>query len=139
MLGIGAISGVQYLKYRYSDEYKAKREVEKLIEEYNNDPYGGETPEETLRLFIDALKKGDIDLAAKYFVMEKQEKWKDKFIIAKDNSNLGLYIKEVQDASYGKELYPGNYMFTVAEKGIAKFTISLVLTQKSKKWKIEDL
>ncbi|MEK7143610.1 MAG: hypothetical protein AAB756_02155, partial [Patescibacteria group bacterium] len=39
-----------------------------LDEVYKKDTYGGATPEETLALFIDALKKGDTDLAAKYFV-----------------------------------------------------------------------
>jgi hypothetical protein len=32
------------------------------------DTFGGKTPAETLSLYIDALKKGDYELASKYFV-----------------------------------------------------------------------
>jgi hypothetical protein len=40
---------------------------------YKADTYGGATPEETLKLFIDALEKKDYELASKYFVVEEQE------------------------------------------------------------------
>lgn len=39
---------------------------------YKADTYGGATPEETLKLFIDALEKKDYELASKYFVVEEQ-------------------------------------------------------------------
>ena len=64
-LGIGALWGADYLRYRNSPEYRALKEVERIKKEITDDPYGGDTPEETLRLFIDALKQGDTDLAAK--------------------------------------------------------------------------
>jgi len=44
-----------------------------LEAQYRADTYGGATPEETLRLFIEALEKRDYELAAKYSVPEKQE------------------------------------------------------------------
>ena len=40
---------------------------------YRNDPYGGETPQETLRLFVEALEDKDFELAARYFVVEEWE------------------------------------------------------------------
>ena len=64
-LGIGALWGADYLRYRNSPEYRAQQEIENIKKEIADDPYGGDTPEETLRLFIDALKQGDTDLAAK--------------------------------------------------------------------------
>ena len=42
-----------------------------------NDTYGGKTPEETLQMFISALKQGDLDLAAKYFTLDTNEKSED--------------------------------------------------------------
>ena len=33
-----------------------------------NDKYGGKTPEETYFMYLDALKKGDISLASKYYI-----------------------------------------------------------------------
>ena len=47
--------------YRKADELKAQ------------DTFGGKTPEETLELYIDALKEGDMELASKYFRLEDQE------------------------------------------------------------------
>ena len=38
------------------------------------DTYGGKTPQETLRMYIDAVEKGDYLLASKYFVGDYQEK-----------------------------------------------------------------
>lgn len=138
-LGVAAISGIQYLKYRFSPEYQQYREAVKMLEAYNNDPYGGDTPEETLKLFIGALKNGDTDLAAKYFVLHKQEEWKGKLKIAKDNNHLNLYIDEVNQAKSGKEIYPGTYLFTIIENGKSTLSISLEQVEKSKKWKIESL
>ena len=46
--------------------------VEVLKAEYKNDTYGGATPEETLQMFIKAFQAGDLELASKYFVAEKQ-------------------------------------------------------------------
>ena len=57
-----------------SPEEKALKELEALEKAYQEDTYGGATPEETLQLFIDALKAGDIDLASKYFLPEDREK-----------------------------------------------------------------
>ena len=38
------------------------------------DTYGGKTPQETLEMYIDAVQKGDYELASKYFIGDKQEK-----------------------------------------------------------------
>lgn len=55
--------------------WQYKRAYEKMAEPYYKDTYGGKTPEETYDMFIDALKKGDVELASKYFVVEKQDDW----------------------------------------------------------------
>lgn len=36
------------------------------------DTYGGKTPQETLRMYIDAVQKRDYELASKYFIGDKQ-------------------------------------------------------------------
>ena len=38
------------------------------------DTYGGKTPQETLQMYIDAVEKGDYELASKYFIGDNQEK-----------------------------------------------------------------
>jgi len=53
-----------------------RKAEQKLYEMQLADTYGGKTPQETLRMYIEAVEKGDYELASKYFVIEKQEKWK---------------------------------------------------------------
>lgn len=55
------------------------------------DTYGGKTPQETLRMYITAVEKGDYDLASKYFVREKQEKEPNNFDGASED-NLKIYL-----------------------------------------------
>jgi hypothetical protein len=50
-----------------------KREQEAFYQKQLADTYGGKTPQETLQMYIDAVEKGDYELASKYFVVEKQE------------------------------------------------------------------
>ena len=37
------------------------------------DTYGGKTPQETLKMYIEAVEKGNYELASKYFIGDKQE------------------------------------------------------------------
>mgnify|MGYP001562286652 CR=1 FL=1 len=46
-----------------------ERFQESLEEPYKKDTYGGKTPEETWAMYLDALKKGDIELAIKYYAI----------------------------------------------------------------------
>lgn len=70
--------------------------LEKQMEAEKNDFYGGDTPEETIDLFIEALKKEDYDLAVKYFAIEEQEKWKEN-LIASNKKNLDEWVVEIEN------------------------------------------
>ena len=62
-----AVLGWQYWQYTHSVYYQQMKAV-KMIEaqQKESDKWGGKTPEETVRLFTEAVKKGDFDLASKY-------------------------------------------------------------------------
>lgn len=67
-----------YEKQRKFAEYQKQRQVYEAYQaQYLNDTYGSTTPEGTLGLFIDALKKNDIDLAVKYVYVDEREKVKN--------------------------------------------------------------
>lgn len=141
-LAIGAISGVQYLKYRYSPEYKAEREIKNLIKAYEEDPYGGDTPEETLRLFIDALKKGDTDLAAKYFVMEKREKEKKYLHDIKEKKLVARFLQDLNKLSDKYPFVEGRtdrFIFEAFNENKELVLQANLVKNKIGKWKIEDL
>ena len=70
--------------WNYFDFKRGERAVQDLaegLERMNKelydmqlaDTYGGKTPQETLSLYIEAVEKGDYELASKYFVIEKRE------------------------------------------------------------------
>lgn len=86
LIGVGLIVALGLIYY-IADKifiYLGQREVQKMAEtmqEYEEqalaaqmaDTYGGTTPQETLRLFIEAMEKEDYELASKYFIIERQE------------------------------------------------------------------
>ena len=80
--------------------YKWRKSVERfqnaLEKPYREDVYGGKTPEETWAMFLDALKKGDIDLASKYYDVEHQGKAKEWLEGLKKNDEINGWIKDLK-------------------------------------------
>lgn len=139
VLGIGAMYGVKYFKQRNDPDYLATLEMEKLNKLYAEDTFGGDTPEETLRLFIDALKKGDTDLAAKYFVLDKQPSWKVDLAKIKEKGLLENMIKDLEREKFKYSISDKQVAFDVAnEKKEAILNILLGLGPNNK-WKILSL
>ncbi len=93
-----AFGSIYYLNYYNSPERKALRYYADLERQYAEDTYGGKTPEETLQLFVDALKAGDIDLASKYFLPDEREKWLQKFQSTKEKNGFADLIRLIEGA-----------------------------------------
>ena len=76
------VSFTVWTKYLSPDARKSRADEQKIAEFINNielaekrqreDTFGGETPEETLQLFISALEADDLELASKYFELNEQ-------------------------------------------------------------------
>lgn len=131
---------VGYYQYRNSPQYQAQKYLDEMEKKYREDTYGGNTPEETLQLFIDALKKGDTDLASKYFVVEKQEEWRGKLEVGKKNDTLTLLIKDLEKEKFGNKLSDNRYRFSTYDKNnVAEFSFDLIVNPFTNKWKIESL
>ncbi|MEI6296802.1 MAG: hypothetical protein WCO84_04130 [bacterium] len=69
----------QIREYKYSLEAKIYQERldnerKELEDAQKADTFGGKTPEETFDMFLDALKKKDIELASKYYNVKVQKK-----------------------------------------------------------------
>ncbi|MDD2935182.1 MAG: hypothetical protein PHX25_01785 [Candidatus Pacebacteria bacterium] len=109
--------------YRKVDELKA------------SDIYGGKTPEETLQLYIEALKTGDMELASKYFRLEDQEKElflyentdveeMDNFVEILDNSgavlcNESIESCELRGESNGQNVWMADFI-KIEQSGLWK-------------------
>ena len=91
LIWIGSAAYSSWQGYQWQKETDAFQES--LRKPYKEDAYGGKTPEETWTMFLDALKKGDVELASKYFVVEKQAQEKQDLQKAKDEGRLEQVIK----------------------------------------------
>jgi len=87
------------VKY-YLDLWKADRAVKSFQSAidaiYKNDTYGGKTPEETFDLYLAALKKGDLELASKYYLSEKQKKELETLTSQKNDNEINSFISKLE-------------------------------------------
>lgn len=113
-----------------------------LTREYEEDVYGGVTPEETIALFINALLKDDIALAGKYFLPYEQEERKDELLEIQARGLLGEMVNRLLALTGKYPLVEGNNSSFVFESynTDGELTLQIILTEgPSKKWKIVDL
>ena len=127
-----------YLKY-----FDWQRNYEKAMRE---DTYGGKTPEETLQMFIEALKREDVELASKYFVLRSDgssdPKWKEGLIKTKEIRKLQEVINVLSKAKpdLGARISEEYYVFSTRdENGTVTADIDLRINKYSGVWKIESL
>jgi len=140
----------------FSPQAKINRETQKNYEKYlewqknyekamREDTYGGKTPEETLQMFIEALKKEDIELASKYFMLDKNgnpdPKWINGLKKTKEAGKLQEVATLLSRAKPDLEARSSNedFKFSVYENGDLKAYINLEFNPQSGVWKIESL
>lgn len=139
LAGTAAVYGIDYWRVQTSPEYKVEQGLKELEKRYEEDPYGGDTPEETLRLFVEALKKGDTDLAAKYFVLDKQEQWRGDLSKIKEKGLLGEMVKELELTKLTKKTLEEAFFTLVNENNVAEAELVIAKNLHSGKWKIYEL
>ena len=130
----------QQEQYAASDRY-----MHDLQERLKNDTDGGATPEETLQLFITALKKNDIEQAEKYFVIYPEDKQVSLVGIIKKLQDAGEmekfieYLGKVKQEK-GDGILDGNVTFSYVNKdGKMDIGIEITKSKYSTVWKIENL
>ncbi|MBI2022986.1 hypothetical protein HYT01_00275 [Candidatus Giovannonibacteria bacterium] len=141
VLGLAVIFAVDYynLKGPRDDARRAEELQKELEQKYMADTYGGKTPEETLQLFIDALKAGDTDLAAKYFIIDDQEKWKENLKKIKDNNKLTLMVSDLNRPKEKKALGDSRFTFYIYND-VNQLALAIDIAMGSNGvWKIVEL
>jgi len=131
---------------RSASEYwsELQRQSNRLEAAYRADKYGGETPEETLRLFVEALEDKDFELAAKYFVVEEQENFLSRVDEAVGSGGMEAFLAAYRQ---GRVVPPesvgvsGIYEIEIFEREADEFPfrIRLIENEFTKKWKILKL
>ncbi|MFZ2593478.1 MAG: hypothetical protein WAX38_01740 [Minisyncoccia bacterium] len=105
------------------------------------DTYGGTTPQETWALFVRALEAGDTDLAAKYFVLNKQEEMKDFLRNEKDGDTLKFLLQDfgtIESENFSDNGDSFDFITKKTESGL-RFSYTLEKSKLSGVWKIYDL
>jgi hypothetical protein len=136
------------LRENYNKAEAAMSAFEKAMRE---DTYGGKTPQETLDMFIDALKKGDVELASKYFMLDTntqspdyltRRKWEEGLVEFKNKGELENIIKIALSTKPDLEAAISTDYFVFSardEKGILITDIDLRLDKYSGIWKIVSM
>lgn len=114
-----------------------KLESERLKTLYKNDKYGGDTPEEALNLFIDAMKEGDYELASKYYLPEQQDTVQEE-LLSIDEFSFYLQILETYEQK-GALFSDGiTYEIEFFDNGEQKHLERFKFNEYTEKWKLED-
>ena len=90
-----------------------QRSVDQYAREIRADKYGGKTPEETYAMFVDALKKEDIELAVKYFTKESKEENKKVLEGIKKDGNWDAMMKDLLLEKNQKGSYISDYGYSI--------------------------
>jgi uncharacterized membrane protein len=107
------------------------------------DTYGGATPEETWRLFIDALEQEDAELAAKYFVVDKQEEIRKELEESKKLGNIVKYAKLIDIEKRGKYQDDEKEYYTFVTEPVGDSDVGMLyqlqINPQTHVWKILSL
>lgn len=136
-----------YFLAKQNDSYqKGMSAIERYEKMMREDTYGGKTPEETLKLFVEALKKEDIELASKYFMLDgngSREKWLNGLRNIKETSHLQEIANEIETKAVPNpkdSIHEGDFKYVIyKDNGIVDVTINMELNKYSQVWKIESL
>ena len=130
--------GLQLYQQWSQQRYIASVEV--LKAEYKNDTYGGATPEETMQMFIKAFQAGDLELASKYFIIEKREgylaKMQNWVKLGKGEEVINRILKT---KLYGNIAGGSASMEAVIDNDPIPYAIHLIKNQDTQKWKLKNM
>ncbi|MFA5098969.1 MAG: hypothetical protein WC461_01990 [Candidatus Paceibacterota bacterium] len=150
-------AGGYFIWDRYlSPEARLDREREQGVQKYldlvknyedamKNDTYGGKTPEETLKMFIDALKNDDVELASKYFVLDENGKVNPKWIKGlQDTKDAGRFqglatLLSGAIADEDNSTSAEDFKFKAYENNVLKAYVNMQFNKYSGIWKIESM
>lgn len=127
-------------------EYRAYKNLERrYVQAMTEDIYGGKTPQETLDLFVEALKKEDVELASKYFMLDdnlSREKWVKTLQLFKERGVLDDMAGDVKGAKEDlkERIDENDFKFIIYDKnGDVGTWVNMQFNKYSKVWKIESL
>jgi len=131
----------QKLTWWYMDAQNEKR-LQETKDMLQADTYGGKTPEETLKLFVEAIKIKDADLASKYYLPWKQKEAKKEMQdwFGDYPDGLEKFLNTYRDGYIQRDSVMQRYItIDIYENKIDKYpySIDMQLNNQNNIWKIE--
>ncbi|MDO8576372.1 MAG: hypothetical protein Q7R90_03585 [bacterium] len=137
--------GAKYrIQNQISNQYIASQEAQQaaLEAQYKNDPYGGSTPEATLKLFIEALEKKDYTLASNYFIPEKQKQYQEDLTDAANTGGPAAMVAAFKNGTVKIEKYLNEDQYKVrlySSESKPPFIFEMIKNPFKDKWLISEL
>jgi len=135
--------GAKYrIQNQISNQYIASQEAQQaaLEAQYKNDPYGGATPEATLKLFIEALEKKDYTLASNYFIPEKRQEALKNMPEGVSSGGFAALIQAYNKGQVTTSTVTNESEITIASSNQgAPYIFRLIQNPFTKKWLISEL
>ncbi len=120
---------------RYSDA---------LVDAYEWDTFGGSTPEETLALWVEAVRAGDLEKASLYFLVDAQVDSLEGMKISKENNVLSRIISDIEDggvmsvSEYPSARFDTSTSAEAQESGRPGFELEFIKNPYTDVWKLEE-
>ena len=132
-----AVAGWQYWQYTQTPYYQQMKMVEAIDESIKeSDKWGGKTPEETVKLFTEAVKKGDFELAGKY---GSPELITPKLEQLKTGGKIDVLISGLEKGELEENKgFDGNSFDLRVKEGGENYWIMGLFKSDSGTWKIDE-
>ena len=116
------------------------RYARSLVSAYKKDTIGFDTPEKTFDAFREALKAGDYELAAKYFVPEKQGEMLRSFKTSSKNGFMDKQVELLYLSNKKVVLFDDQVRFRANDvENDYSFSYDLVKNSYTNIWKMSEL
>ena len=142
LLALAVWSWGAYLNPDVREKRALVKYFEDIQTEYENDTYGGATPEETLQLFIAALEAGDTELASKYFLPDEREKiiedLEKEFAIDNNFDHMVIGLKKLKKTTGEHDSNKEAFFIIIGPDNVVANQVVFTKNQNNI-WKITDL
>ncbi|MBI2587941.1 DUF4878 domain-containing protein [Candidatus Azambacteria bacterium] len=134
------LRGAPGIRIPTPEERARQKALEELERPFREDPYGGNTAEETRQIFLEALRKGDIELAVKYFAPDRQERWRKNLLSIKAAGKFEEMISDLSRAEVEPKLSSDTLViYEIVDQENLVIGQIKIFKSLNGKWKIDSI
>jgi len=128
---------------RVSPQITAEERLRKFEKAMGADDFGGKTPEETLKMFVAALRAGDVEQASRLFLLDEnlsRDKWATALSKLKNEDRISDLINDLASVkpAPSEKTHEGDAKFYIYKDSNVDGLVNLELNKLSDVWKLES-